>query len=78
MCPRIPVGSNVFLVSYQCLSSVIACVILDNFTPFCYFGSAVGAISLIVITVGRRDDLFYSHCNGENYNSYFCFVIKVS
>ena len=78
MYPRGPVGSNVFLVSSECLSSVESCVVHYNFTPFCYCGVTTSAISLLVITVGREVDLFHSLCNCEVYKSYFCFVTKVS
>ena len=56
MCPRGPVGDNVFLVSSECLFRVESCVIHDNFTPFCYCGSAVTAISLPLIVLDRKDD----------------------
>ena len=69
-------GSNVFLASSECLSDVESCVVHYNFTPFCYCGAATSAISLLVITVGREDDLFHSHCNYEVYKSYFCFFYK--
>ena len=73
MCLRIPVGRNVFLLSSECLSSVESCVILDNFTLFCYCVQLSAPFRHY-----RKDDLFYSHCNGEAYKSYFCFVTKVS
>ena len=37
MCPRGPVGDNVFLVSSECLFRVESCVIHDNFNCNCRF-----------------------------------------
>ena len=43
-------------------------IVVQLSPPFCYLFSSVG----------RKDDLFHSHCNGEVYRSYFCFVAVVS